>query len=67
MTSPVRLNRSQLSVPASSMRFIEKAAASAADVVFLDLEDSVAADAKDAARRETAVMLQAPRGRQKQH
>ena len=29
MTIPVRLNRSQLSVPASSMRFIEKAVESA--------------------------------------
>lgn len=50
MSIPVRLNRSQLSVPASSMRFIEKAAASAADVVFLDLEDSVAPGDKAAAR-----------------
>ena len=47
---PVRPNRSQLSVPASSMRFIEKAAASDADVVFLDLEDSVAPADKDQAR-----------------
>lgn len=54
MTNPVRLNRSQLSVPASSMRFIEKAAASAADVVFLDLEDSVAPDDKAAARANAA-------------
>lgn len=47
---PVRRNRSQLSVPASSMRFIEKAAASDADVVFLDLEDSVAPADKAQAR-----------------
>lgn len=47
---PVRRNRSQLSVPASSMRFLEKAAASDADVVFLDLEDSVAPADKDQAR-----------------
>lgn len=54
MSIPARLNRSQLSVPASSMRFIEKAAASAADVVFLDLEDSVAPDGKAAARANAA-------------
>jgi malyl-CoA/(S)-citramalyl-CoA lyase len=47
---PARLNRSQLSVPGSSPRFIEKAAASAADVVFLDLEDAVAPPDKAAAR-----------------
>lgn len=47
---PVRRNRSQLSVPASSMRFLEKAATSDADVVFLDLEDSVAPADKDQAR-----------------
>lgn len=51
---PVRLNRSQLSVPAASMRFIEKAAASDADVVFLDLEDSVAAADKAEARANAA-------------
>ena len=50
MSVPVRLNRSQLSVPASSMRFIEKAAAGDADVVFLDLEDSIAAGDKAEAR-----------------
>jgi malyl-CoA/(S)-citramalyl-CoA lyase len=48
---PARLNRSQLAVPGSSPRFIEKAAGSAADVVFLDLEDAVAPPDKTAARK----------------
>ena len=37
-----RLQRSELAVPATSPRFFAKAAASAADVIFLDLEDAVA-------------------------
>ena len=45
-----RLNRSELSVPATSTRFLERAATSPADVVLLDLEDSVAPDDKPAAR-----------------
>jgi malyl-CoA/(S)-citramalyl-CoA lyase len=53
MTRPVRSERSLLSVPASSERFFAKAAASAADTVMLDLEDSVSPDQKDAARRRT--------------
>ncbi|TNE58092.1 MAG: CoA ester lyase [Alphaproteobacteria bacterium] len=48
--APARLNRSELSVPASQERLMEKAAASDADVVFLDLEDAVAPDEKDSAR-----------------
>lgn len=51
---PARLNRSQLSVPGSQRRFLEKAAGSAADVVMLDLEDSVATPDK-AAARETVI------------
>ena len=35
----MRVERSALSVPASNRRMMEKAAVSAADVVFLDLED----------------------------
>ena len=46
-----RLNRSELAVPGSSPQMFEKAARSAADVVFLDLEDAVALDRKDEARR----------------
>jgi malyl-CoA/(S)-citramalyl-CoA lyase len=47
---PERLQRSELAVPATNPRFFAKAAASAADVVFLDLEDAVAPQAKDEAR-----------------
>ena len=47
----VRPERSLLSVPASSERFFQKAADSAADTVMLDLEDAVAPDQKDAARQ----------------
>ncbi len=46
-----RLQRSELAVPASNPSMIDKAAASAADYVFLDLEDAVAPPEKDAARR----------------
>lgn len=46
-----RLQRSQLAVPASNPRFIEKAAKSPADVVFLDCEDAVAPGEKELARR----------------
>jgi malyl-CoA/(S)-citramalyl-CoA lyase len=49
--APARLNRSELAVPGSQPQLFEKAAASAADVVFLDLEDAVAPDDKAQARR----------------
>ena len=42
--------RSYLAVPATSERFLEKASTSDADAIFIDLEDAVVADAKDAAR-----------------
>ena len=45
-----RLQRSELAVPGSNPGMFEKAAASAADYVFLDLEDAVAPDAKADAR-----------------
>ena len=45
-----RLHRSELAVPGSTPALFEKAARSAADVVFLDLEDAVAASDKDKAR-----------------
>jgi malyl-CoA/(S)-citramalyl-CoA lyase len=48
---PLRAERSLLSVPASSERFFAKAAASAADTVMLDLEDAVAPDQKESARK----------------
>ena len=47
---PARLRRSQLSVPGSSEKMLQKAAASAADHVFCDLEDAVAPSAKVGAR-----------------
>ncbi len=46
-----RLHRSELAVPGSNPAIFEKAAASAADIVFLDLEDAVAPDDKEQARR----------------
>ena len=46
-----RLNRSELAVPGSQPNLFEKAAKSDADVIFLDLEDSVAPDEKEAARK----------------
>ncbi len=45
-----RLNRSELAVPGSNYRFIEKAAEADVDVIFLDLEDAVAPDDKAQAR-----------------
>jgi citrate lyase beta subunit len=45
------LHRSELAVPASNPTMIEKAADSAADVVFLDLEDAVAPPEKEQARK----------------
>jgi citrate lyase subunit beta/citryl-CoA lyase len=47
---PKRARRSQLSVPGSNEKMLQKAAASAADHVFCDLEDAVAPSAKVAAR-----------------
>jgi malyl-CoA/(S)-citramalyl-CoA lyase len=49
--APARLNRSELAVPGSQPQLFEKAAASSADIVFLDLEDAVAPDDKEAARK----------------
>jgi citrate lyase subunit beta/citryl-CoA lyase len=46
----MRLRRSELSTPASNERMIEKAVASSADLVFIDLEDSVSPNEKVAAR-----------------
>jgi malyl-CoA/(S)-citramalyl-CoA lyase len=46
-----RLNRSELAVPGSSPQFFEKSAKGAADVIFLDLEDAVAPDDKEKARK----------------
>ncbi len=49
--------RSPLFAPGDSERKVRKALASVADAVILDLEDSVAMSAKDAARAMTAAML----------
>lgn len=49
--APARMNRSELAVPGSNYRFIEKAASAVADIVFLDLEDAVAPDDKAQARK----------------
>jgi hypothetical protein len=46
-----RLNRSELAVPGSSPSLFEKAANSPVDVIFLDLEDAVAPDQKEEARK----------------
>src|SRR5579864_1109929 len=48
--STARLRRSVLAVPGSNPRMMEKAASSAADEVFLDLEDACAPLEKPAAR-----------------
>jgi malyl-CoA/(S)-citramalyl-CoA lyase len=56
-TRPERLQRSELAVPATNPRFFAKAAASAADVIFLDLEDAVAPSAKDEARTHAIAAL----------
>lgn len=54
---PKRLRRVQLSVPGSSEKMLAKAAASAADHVFLDLEDAVAPSAKLEARGKIVTAL----------
>lgn len=54
--------RSFLFVPGDSARKFDKARGSAADALILDLEDSVSAEAKEAAREATRTMLAAPRG-----
>ncbi len=46
-----RVQRSELAVPGSNPGLFEKAARSAADVVFLDCEDAVAPDDKERARK----------------
>ncbi len=55
--SRFRLQRSELAVPATSERFFEKAAKGAADSIFLDLEDAVAPDRREAARANAVAAL----------
>jgi malyl-CoA/(S)-citramalyl-CoA lyase len=50
MTKP-RLHRSELAVPGSNVRMLEKAPVLGADITMLDLEDAVAPDEKPQARR----------------
>ncbi len=52
-----RLHRSELAVPGSNPGLFEKAAASAADIVFLDVEDAVAPDDKEQARKNIIAWL----------
>lgn len=52
-----RLQRSELAVPGSNPSMIERAAASAADFVFLDLEDAVAPPDKEQARKNVIAAL----------
>ena len=57
------LMRSVLTVPVTNPRFIEKAPSSGADVICLDLEDSIAPAAKAAARALAAAAIDSiPRG-----
>ncbi|MGN6379728.1 MAG: HpcH/HpaI aldolase/citrate lyase family protein [Gaiellales bacterium] len=52
-----RLHRSELAVPGSSTRMLEKAPGVGADVVFLDLEDAVSPDDKEQARENVIAAL----------
>jgi citrate lyase subunit beta / citryl-CoA lyase len=57
----VAARRSCLSVPGSRPRFHEKADLSAADMIFFDLEDSVAPSAKEQAREQVVQALRTHR------
>jgi malyl-CoA/(S)-citramalyl-CoA lyase len=52
-----RLHRSELAVPGSNSSLFEKSAKSKADIIFLDLEDAVAPDEKEQARRNVIAAL----------
>jgi malyl-CoA/(S)-citramalyl-CoA lyase len=54
-----RLHRSELAVPGTNVRAMEKAPTLGADLVFLDLEDAVAPDDKERARENVIVALNA--------
>lgn len=56
MTAPAAY-RSILAVPASSMRFMEKAAQGPADSIFLDLEDAVIPSLKPKARQDAITAI----------
>ncbi|WP_183473798.1 CoA ester lyase [Mycolicibacterium iranicum] len=57
MENRYRPRRTCLSVPGSSAKMIQKAKSLPADEVFLDLEDAVAAEAKEQARQQVAQAL----------
>jgi malyl-CoA/(S)-citramalyl-CoA lyase len=46
-----RLNRSELAIPGSQPQMFEKASKLDVDMIFLDLEDAVAPDEKEQARK----------------
>merc|ERR1719291_1023122 len=56
--APSRLDRSELYVPGTQLKLIPKAAKSAADVIVMDLEDSVAPSEKVQARKNVIQALQ---------
>jgi citrate lyase subunit beta / citryl-CoA lyase len=56
-TRPVRSRRSNLAVPGSSLKMIDKARTLPVDLVFLDLEDAVAPLAKPDARKRVIAAL----------
>ena len=55
----IRPRRSVLYMPGSNARALEKAKTLAADGLILDLEDAVAPDAKETARRQVAEAMKA--------
>jgi malyl-CoA/(S)-citramalyl-CoA lyase len=57
MAEKNRLHRSELAVPGSNPRMLEKAPTLGADLVFLDLEDAVAPDDKAQARKNVIAAL----------
>src|SRR5919107_2762726 len=56
--TPPRLHRSELAVPGSNVRMLERAPSLGADIVMLDLEDAVAPDDKPQARLNIIAALQ---------
>ena len=60
MADRARLHRSELAVPGTNVRAMEKAPSLGADVVFLDLEDAVAPDDKQSARANVIEALRPP-------
>lgn len=57
MTSTITSRRSLLAVPATSPRFLEKAAQGPADAIFIDLEDAVVTALKPKARADAIAAL----------